>query len=422
MESTLSAWIDWSLNNWDLLSIPVVSALIGWFTNWLAIQMMFYPIEFMGIPPWFGWQGIIPRHAEGFAKRVVRLISKKLLNVDEMYSSFTGRGFIKHAQSSIDQMTDLAIREISTRYAPKMWASLNDETRAQLRAAIRAEVEAAAVRIVEDMARDATKVVDTETTVLTAVRNDRALLSRIFLSVGEKEFRFISRSGIYFGFLFGIPMMFVWNAFPSWWLLPLSGFAVGYATNWLAMKMVFEPAQPVKIGPFTVQGLFHKRQQEVAEQFAGVCADHIFTAENVLHSITTGKGFETVSEIVTRNLSEAVSRHTQQPAIAAALKAAGVEAEKLEAELHARVVAELPKPGGLLHAFAGKSIDVRDQLFTKMSVLDAESFEGVLRPAFQKDEWKLIVAGGVLGGLAGWAQAVWVFADRLAAITIQQLH
>lgn len=419
MESTLAAWADWSMQNWDLLSIPVVSAFIGWFTNWLAIQMMFYPIDFWGIRPWFGWQGIIPRHAEGFAKRVVRLISKKLLNVDEMYSSFSGRGFIKHAQASIDKMTDQAIHEISTRYAPKMWASLTDDMRAQLRAAIRAEVEAAAVRIVDDMARDATKIVDTETTVLTAVRSDRALLSRIFLSVGEKEFRFIAQSGAYFGFLFGIPMMFIWNIYPSWWLLPVSGFLVGYATNWLAMKMVFEPAVPVKIGPFVIQGMFHKRQQEVAEQFAGVCADHIFTAENVLHSITTGRGFETVSEIVTRNLSEAVTRHTQQPAIAAALQAAGIEADKLHAELNARVVAELPKPGGLLHAFAGKSIDVRDQLFSKMSVLDAESFEGVLRPAFQKDEWKLIVAGGVLGGLAGWAQAVWVFADRLAGLAVK---
>lgn len=87
----------------------------------------------------------------------------------------------------------------------------------------------------------------------------------------------------------------------------------------------------------------------------------------------------------------------------------------MHAELHARVVKELPKPGGLLHVFAGKSVDVRDQLFSRMSALDAESFEGVLRPAFQKDEWKLIVAGGVMGALGGWAQVVWVFGETLAA-------
>lgn len=421
METTLSAWIDWSLANWDLLSIPVASAFIGWFTNWLAIRMMFYPVEFVGIKPWLGWQGIVPQYAEGFAKRVVRLISKKLLNIEDMYAGFTGEKFIQHAQASVDHMTDMAVREISRRYAPKMWEALNDETRTQIRAAIRVEVEAAAVRIVEDMARDATSIVDTEHTVLGAIRGDRGLLSRIFMTVGRKEFRFIQQSGIYFGFLFGIPMMFVWATFPSAWLLPVSGFAVGYATNWLALKMIFEPAQPKQIGPFVVQGMFHKRQREVAEEFAGVVADHVFTGENVLLAITTGKGFDTVSEIVTRNLSDAVAKHTQNPMVASAMKAAGVEADALQAELRRRVVEELPKPGGLLHIFAAKSVDVRDQLFSRLSVLDAESFEGVLRPAFQKDEWKLIIAGGALGALAGWAQAVWVFGERLAGLALQAL-
>jgi len=51
------------------LLIPCVAALVGWFTNWLAVQMIFYPINFIGLPLWripevplglIGWQGIIP--------------------------------------------------------------------------------------------------------------------------------------------------------------------------------------------------------------------------------------------------------------------------------------------------------------------------------------------------------------------------
>ena len=49
-----------------------------------------------------------------------------------------------------------------------------------------------------------------------------------------------------------------------------------------------------------------------------------------------------------------------------------------------------------------------------MKALDSESFEGVLRPAFQQDEWKLILAGAVLGLAAGVAQLVWMFGDTLA--------
>jgi hypothetical protein len=47
------------------LLIPVIAAFVGWFTNYLAVQMIFYPIEFRGIPIWrknelplglIGWQ------------------------------------------------------------------------------------------------------------------------------------------------------------------------------------------------------------------------------------------------------------------------------------------------------------------------------------------------------------------------------
>ena len=48
-----------------------------------------------------------------------------------------------------------------------------------------------------------------------------------------------------------------------------------------------------------------------------------------------------------------------------------------------------------------------------MSELNAEEFEGVLRPAFQEDEWKLILAGAVLGLGAGILQVVYIFGDML---------
>jgi hypothetical protein len=39
-----------------------------------------------------------------------------------------------------------------------------------------------------------------------------------------------------------------------------------------------------------------------------------------------------------------------------------------------------------------------------MQQLTDEEFEGVLRPAFQQDEWKLIAVGAALGFLVGELQ------------------
>ena len=59
-----------------------------------------------------------------------------------------------------------------------------------------------------------------------------------------------------------------------------------------------------------------------------------------------------------------------------------------------------------LREVAGESVDLHGELERRMKALDRESYEGVLRPAFQQDEWKLIAAGAVLGTVAGFLEFV----------------
>jgi uncharacterized membrane protein YheB (UPF0754 family) len=62
--------------------IPLIAAFVGWFTNWLAVQMIFYPIEFRGIPLYrrpevplgfLGWQGIIPCKTRPMTEAMVHM-------------------------------------------------------------------------------------------------------------------------------------------------------------------------------------------------------------------------------------------------------------------------------------------------------------------------------------------------------------
>ena len=95
------------------------------------------------------------------------------------------------------------------------------------------------------------------------------------------------------------------------------------------------------------------------------------------------------------------------------------EAERpaLRDEVLRRVQAEWPKPGGFFHTFAGQSVDLRGELERRMAALDRESYEGVLRPAFQQDEWKLIIAGAALGTAAGALQLVFLFGDVMERLS-----
>ena len=54
---------------------------------------------------------------------------------------------------------------------------------------------------------------------------------------------------------------------------------------------------------------------------------------------------------------------------------------------------------------------VVERLFReRMEALSSDEFQDLLRPAFQEDEWILILVGGVLGAIAGLVQWLAMFA------------
>jgi len=403
-------------DNWIVLLIPLISALVGWFTNVVAIKMMFYPVEFVGIPPYLGWQGVIPANALRLAKVSNKLITQKLLSLRELFDeSFNAESFAGKLGTVIDDVTEQVIDEVANKHAKAMWDNAGDFMQNKVREKVRSEVVEVSRAIAMDMADDIDEIMDIEQTVLDAMERHKGLMGEMFYEVGRLEFKFIERSGLYFGFLFGVFQMIVWVLYPAPWILPAAGFFVGYLTNWIAIKLVFSPREPTKIGSITIQGLFHKRQNEVAEAFGRTVATRVLNADNIVNTVMESDGAKRMNEIVARRIGDLISKYEAHPMAKLVVPEASRPA--LRAEILERVQTEWPKPGGFFHTFAGQSVDLQGELERRMKALDRESYEGVLRPAFQQDEWKLIAAGAVLGTIAGALQLVYIFGDAMERLS-----
>ncbi len=403
-------------DNWIVLLIPVISALVGWFTNVVAIKMMFQPVEFVGIPPYLGWQGVIPANALRLARVSNTLITQKLLSLRELFDeTFSAESFAGKLGAVIDDVTEQVIDEVANKHAKAMWDNAGEFMQNKVRQQVRAEVIEVSRAIAMDMADDIDKIMDIERTVLEAIERHKELMGEMFFEVGRKEFKFIERSGLYFGFLFGLFQMVIWVLYPAPWILPAAGFFVGYLTNWIAIKLVFAPREPVKIGPLSVQGLFHKRQTEVAEAFGRTVATRVLNADNIVTTVMQSEGAAQMNRIVERRIGELISKYEAHPL--AAMVMPEEKRPALRAELLERIQTEWPKPGGFFHTFAAESVDLQGELERRMKALDRESYEGVLRPAFQQDEWKLIAAGAVLGTIAGVLQLVFIFGDAMERLS-----
>ena len=83
----------------------------------------------------------------------------------------------------------------------------------------------------------------------------------------------------------------------------------------------------------------------------------------------------------------------------------------LQDEVAELCLALLPQALPYAHAYTDEVLEVERTLREAMVAMSPVDFEGVLRPAFEEDELKLILIGAVLGALAGLAQLVAFFGE-----------
>ncbi len=398
---------------WQYLSIPVIAALIGWSTNWLAIKMTFYPLEFIGKPPLLGWQGIIPSKARKMAAISVDATISKIGTVDEIFQQIDPKVLAAHIVHSADPRIEEYVDEMMLREYPTFWENLPNSARRMVYDRVRRATPQLVDNLVDDISNNIEDLLDIKGMVIDRLAKDKKLLNRIFLECGDAEFRFIVNSGLYFGFLFGLVQMVVWYFYQSWWVLPFFGLLVGYATNWIALNVIFRPLYEKKIGPIRLQGLFLKRQNEVAESFCHIVTHEILTVGNIINAIIEGPKSDRARNMVkkhikplvdeTAGLGKALTQMAFGPTGFATLKnKVGLKAIEISQSSFNNPMFEKDR------AQAVKSIMVE-----RMIALSSEEFQDLLRPCFQEDEIKLILVGAFLGMVAGAGQLVFVFGGAL---------
>ena len=407
--------MEWLSKNAELIGIlfmPVTYGFIGWLTNVVALKMMFYPLEFIGIkPPYLGWQGIVPRKATGLALKVVNILSEKLIKVEDFFEKIPAdklaESYKPILREHIPGMLHKVLEAVPAELKSKVAANENKIVSKAI-----AESEQRLVEITGHLKEDVGKVFSFKNMVLRNLTGDRThLLVDLFQEIGSKEFKFIAASGIYFGSLFGIAQMLIWFLYPGVWTLPVQGIIVGYVTNWLALIMIFRPMVEKRYLFFSYQGLFHRRQKEVSDNFSTMFADHVLNGKNILDEVLYRRISRTVVETMNEDIvHELRADGANSGAVEAFEKASDESRKQVAAELASR----LSQASETMEKLINRSMNVKSTIYGRMKDLPGPDFESLLRSAFQEDEWILIVMGAVLGALVGLGQMFYMMAFAVA--------
>jgi uncharacterized membrane protein YheB (UPF0754 family) len=409
-----------------ILTIPLFSGAIGYATNWTGIWMLFNPIEFRGVPlpglaplarllprkiqqipgimnGGLGWQGIIPSRAAKMGSIAVDKGIAKVGTPREFFDQLDRTKLSEQIlESSRDDIGDLVTR-VMEREHPQFWRDLTPGMRRRVEDRMQEQLPAVIDDVTDQLAEHIDELVDVKLMVIRHIEEHPALANKVFKSVGEKELKLIVNLGFVFGFVFGIPVAVATAIVGSPLVLLVFGPVVGWVTNWLAIVMIFEPVEPRKVGPFTVHGMFLRRQHEAAEVYASVIADDIVTVRNFGDELLEGPRGDKTRALIASSLRPAIDQAAGPllPAVRLAMGTREYDAfrEGVATESVEYTVTPLSDP----EFNRDRAHEVHSLIVERMRKLPPADFAEMMRSAMREDEWLLLAHGAVLGVVGGLA-------------------
>ncbi|MFI9458475.1 hypothetical protein [Acinetobacter sp. NPDC052428] len=411
---------------WAVLSIIPVTAFVTWAHVWMALKMVFYPINFWGFhlgPLPVGWQGIVPRKAGRISGIITDNTLSKLGSIQEFLQAMDPDDMARIIGEQVGFELEHLIDEVMMDRNAVLWENLPFAIKRRIYAQAQKQMPAILRELVTELTMNVESLVDMREMVVSQMEGDRRLMVRMFLKVGQKEINFIWHISALIGMFFGIFQMIVWFVVPWHWTVPFWAAIWGFLTNWIAIWMVFNPLYPhpvkypqffarttnrkfpwikpviPRIGTYNIQGAFMKRQDEVSDVFASVVTEDLITLKSIMTEMMYGGRKDKTRRIIKRHINEIMETPLVRTSLQLSL--GPKEYAKLKTDLIDRSI-EITMVPVCDPAFNASRAQKIYQMFRdRIRELTPKEFQNLLRPAFQEDEWILILLGGVTGFVAG---------------------
>ncbi len=327
--SELSSVLD---HQWVVFwTIPVFTAFVGWAINWTGLIMLFRPVRLYGLRVpglaeiarllphklqevpgllygLLGWQGIVPARAAKMGSIAVDKAIAKIGTPRDFYEHLDPPAIAEHVVVIMTPKVPEIVDSVMQERHPQLWANLPPRLKEAIHGRVRTQLPEIIGGVTREIGDHIEQLLDPKIMVIDHFRDNPALVNRIFYEVGRRELRLMVHFGLVFGFLLGIPVAIVDRVFGIWWLLPIMGVVVGWLTNLLGMALIFSPVEERRILGVKVQGLFLRRQDQVAEIYARIIADDVITLGNIGEYLIDVPGGDRTRHLLESAMAPAIDR------------------------------------------------------------------------------------------------------------------
>lgn len=197
------------MNIWVIILVPLISAFIGWVTNWVAIKMLFHPREpkkVLGIT----FHGIFPKRQQQFAEKLGKIVSNEFLSFADIEEKITNPENLKKIMPMIEEHVDHFLRVRLSDEMPVISMFIGDKTIGKVKAAFMSEIESLFPKVMKQYTGNLKSELDLEAIVTKKVSSFSSdKLEEVLYQIMSKEFRFVEIIGGVIGFIIGVVQVLI---------------------------------------------------------------------------------------------------------------------------------------------------------------------------------------------------------------------
>lgn len=188
---------------WFLISIPIVSALIGYVTNYIAVAMLFRPhkpVRVIGLR----LQGLVPRRQREIAQSLGSMIEHNLFSHADIQDALKNVETSEEASSFLNEQIDIFVQKLAAQN-PMIGMFLQGPLLDQVKGLLRDQMAEKFPALLERVVEKAEHRLDVSEIVRAKIEAfDLTKLEQIIHEVSARELKTIEVLGGVLGFLVGL--------------------------------------------------------------------------------------------------------------------------------------------------------------------------------------------------------------------------
>ncbi|MBS5186710.1 DUF445 domain-containing protein [Fusobacterium polymorphum] len=180
--------------------------------------------------------------------------------------------------------------------------------------------------------------------------------------------------------------------------------AIGWITNWVAIKMLFRPHKEINFGLFKIQGLIPKRKAEIGTGIASIIQNELISVKDVISNIDREEFSKRLNKLIDDVLDKNLKKKVKEKFPLLQMFFTDKVAKDIGNTIKEIVMENQEKIFEIFSNYAEENIDFEVIISDKISNFSLDKLEEIITLLAKKELKHIEVIGAILGMLIGAVQ------------------